>query len=115
MGNRDIFPHDDHPVRLRTRDRLIGELGDRFRLQAQVFERARADDGLFHVRGPLPRLGLHLVGGAPHQAGPRARGQRVGFADEIRARIVPEDEPHAIGVPPIQMLRLRKIRIAAET
>src|SRR5712691_944564 len=48
----------------------------------------------------------------PHWSGGR---QRIGLADKIRARVVPKHEPDAGGVPPVQVLRLAEIRVAAES
>ncbi len=90
---------------LRTRDRLVRKLRDRLRLEPQVLELALDDDGRFHVRGPLARLGLDLVrAGAAPGASTRAAGNASACADQIGARVVAKHEPHAGGVPPIQVL-----------
>ena len=110
----DILPDHHHPVGLPTGGGLVRKLGHRFGREAKILELALEDGGLFHVLGPLPRLGLNRIRRASHQRRPPRGRQRVRRADQIRARIVPEYEAHAVPVPPVQVLRLAEIRIAAE-
>jgi DDE superfamily endonuclease len=112
--DRSILSDDHHAVGFRTRDWLIRKLRDRLGFQPQVLELARHDGRRFHVHGPLAWLGLDLVRRPPDQRGPRARRQCIGLADEIRPRVIPKHEPDAGGVPPVQVLRLAEIGIAAE-
>ena len=110
--DRNILADHHHPVRLHARRRLVRKLRDGLRRQPDILELARHDGGGFHIHRPFPRLGLDRVRGPAHQRGPRRRRQRVRPANQPRAGVVAEDEPHRLAVPPIQVLRLREVRVA---
>ena len=112
--HRDVLAHDHHPVGLRARRRLVRKLGDRFRLEPQVLKLALDDRRRLDVGAVRPRLGLYLRPRPVHQPLPRRGGQGVRLPDQIRVRVIPEDEPHALGGPAIQVPRLAEIRIAAK-
>src|SRR6202167_3663216 len=110
----DQLPQEDDAVGARRLRGPVLELGGVLRDQALVEVAARLDDLLLHARLLRPRASGELLVGLAYQLLVVAGVDVVGATNEPGVRVVPEHEPRAGRVPPIEVGRHREVGVAAQ-
>src|SRR6056297_1283791 len=110
----EALPDDDHAIVPVACGWAVRELRDVLTDQANVLELALFDNVLLDVPRTTSRLGLYLITRFTDQIRPSVLRQLFGDFVQIGHRVEAEDEPHAVVVPPVQVRRLREVRVTPQ-
>jgi len=114
LFHRDSFAKHHKSIIPVASSRTIIDCRHIFMRQYQVFELSFLHDPLLDIFGACSRFCFHIILRRTLKPIPGRVFQAFGNVNQIRHRVVPEHERHAFIIPAVEVLRLRKVTIAAK-
>ena len=114
LGDFQILPHHNHPVRLAAQRRRIFELGDVLFTELDVFELPLFDDPLLDILRPPAGLGFDRLARPAFQTLPSTGGEIFRHFIQVGHGVDTEDELHTVGIPAVQVRRLGEVGVAPQ-